>query len=170
VPGTRQPRDSVLVGVSAVQLAVGVAGLVVAVRRRRAYDFLGLRGRDDRVARDALSMGTALSAPVPMLVIQGVATDRLRRGTPGRNRAVLGLLGGAMTVGYLGEALVRTRLRRAHWDRLESPVVVVGLGLATTMAALAWRSRQPAASKTPANVAAIAASSPTPASIPPTAG
>ena len=149
MPGTRQPHDPVLVAVSAVQLGAGVAGLVVAVRRRRAYDFLGLRGRGDRVARNALSMGTALSAPVPMLVLQGIATDRLRRGLPGPNRAVLGLLGGAMTVGYLGEALVRARLRRAHWDRLESPVVVVGLGLATTMAALSWRSR-PAVNPDPA--------------------
>jgi hypothetical protein len=126
-----------LVAVSAAQLGAGVAGLVVAVRRRRAYDFLGWRGRDDRVARDALSMGTALSAPMPMLVIQGVATYRLRRGMPGPDRVVLGLLGGAMTVGYLGESLVRTRLRRVHWDRVESPVAVVGLGLASTMAVLA---------------------------------
>jgi hypothetical protein len=138
-PGARHDRDSLLAAVSAAQLTVGVAGLAVAVRRRRAYDFLFvLRGNPERVARDALSMGTALSAPLPMLVLQGVATLRLRRNMPGPDRVMLGLLGGAMTGGYLGEALVRARLRPAHWDRVESPIAVIGVGLAATMAALAW--------------------------------
>jgi hypothetical protein len=137
-PGGRQDRDSILAAVSAAQLAVGVAGLAVAVRRRRAYDFLVLHGNPERVALDALSMGTALSAPMPMLVLQGVATVRLGRGLPGPDRVVLGMLGGAMTFGYLGESLVRKRLRPAHWDRVESPIGMVGLGLATTMAVRAW--------------------------------
>jgi hypothetical protein len=138
LPRARHDRDSLLTAVSAGQLAVGVAGLAVALRRRHAYDFLVLHGNPERVARDALSMGTALSAPMPMLVLQGVATLRLRRNMPGPDRVVLGMLGGAMTGGYLGESLVRTRLRPAHWDRVESPIAMIGLGLATTMAALAW--------------------------------
>jgi hypothetical protein len=137
-PGARHDHDSLLAAVSAAQLALGVTGLAVAVRRDHAYDFLVLHGNPERVARDALSMGTALSAPMPMLVLQGVATLRLRRSMPGPDRAVLGILGGAMTFGYLGESLVRTRLRPAHWDRVESPIAVIGLGLAATMAALAW--------------------------------
>jgi len=104
----RTSRDSLLGAVSAAQLAAGLAGVAVAVKRRRAYDFLFLHGRPERVGRDALSMGTALSAPAPMLVLQGIATMRLRRGTPGPHRAVLGALGATMTFGYLGESLVRS--------------------------------------------------------------
>jgi hypothetical protein len=126
--------------VSTGQLAAGVAGLVVALRRKRAYDFLGIRGEPAHVARDATWMGTALSAPMAMLVAQAWATLRIAR--PGshpraRTRAVLGGLGVVMVVGYLGESLVRRRLRTAGWDRVESPIAGAGLALAVAMVVLA---------------------------------
>jgi hypothetical protein len=31
--------------------------------------------------------------------------------------------------GYLGERLVRQRLRRSGWDALESPLIIAALGL-----------------------------------------
>jgi len=97
--------------------------------------------------RDAASMGTALSAPAPMLVAQGVATVRLWRRAPDREpergceQIVLGGLGAAMTVGYLGESLVRRRLRPQHWDRVDSPIAATGLVLAVAMAVLAFTDR-----------------------------
>ena len=53
---------STLVGVSAAQLATGLAGLAVALRRRRNFDVGFLRGSPDHVGRDALWGGTAYSA------------------------------------------------------------------------------------------------------------
>jgi hypothetical protein len=131
-------RDRWLATVSAVQLGLGVTGLVVAVRRHRAYDLPLLHGRPGTVARDSVLMGTALSAPVVMLAAQGAATAELFRDERVPARRVLGGLGAAMVAGYLGEALVRTRLRRSGYDRLESPLVGAGIALSAAMAALGW--------------------------------
>ena len=135
-------RGGALALASGAQLAAGLAGLGIAVRRRHAYEFLWLRGRADALAADALLVGTALSAPGPMLAAQAALTVAQAR-RPGRAPAAgLGLLGAAMVAGYLGERLVRRRLRPAGWDGLESPVVLAGLGLAAAMALLgaaAWR-------------------------------
>jgi hypothetical protein len=129
-------RDRLLSAVSAAQLAVGLAGMAIAVRRRHAYDVPLLHGRPENVARDSLTMGTALSAPGVMLVTQGVATARLLRGSSKPARLVLGGLGATMVAGYLVESHVRRRLRPSSADRLETPLAVAGIGLAATMAAL----------------------------------
>ena len=108
--------------------------MAVAIRRRHAYEFFMLHGDRDRVAREAMGMGTALSPPALMLVTQGVATAALlRTGTASAER-LLGVLGSGMVVGYLGEDLVRRRLHPSGWDTVESPLVAVGLGLAAAMA------------------------------------
>ena len=129
-------RDRWLGVVSAAQLGLGVTGLVVAVRRHHAYDLPVLHGRPGTVARDSVLMGTALSAPVVMLAAQGAATAAVLRDDRAPARLVLGGLGAAMVAGYLGEALVRTRLRRSGYDRLESPLVGIGIALSAAMAAL----------------------------------
>lgn len=129
----------VLVAVSAAQLGCGLAGAAVAIARRRAYDLPLMRGDPAKVRRDAAWMGTALSAPAPMLLAQAGATAILAGRPDKRASATLGGLGAAMVPGYLGEALVRRRLTRAGWDRLESPLAATGLALAAVMAALAWR-------------------------------
>jgi hypothetical protein len=134
-------RTRILARVSAAQLATGLAGLGLAVRRRHAYDFAWMHGRPETIARDSLLMGTALSAPAYMLVAQGVATRRVFRGMAGRSRPVLGALGAAMIGGYLGEAHVRRRLRPSGYDRVESPLIVLALGLSAAMAALGLRRR-----------------------------
>ena len=41
-----------------------------------------------------------------------------------------------MVAGYLGERLVRQRLRPAGWDTLESPLIIAALGFSVGMAAL----------------------------------
>jgi hypothetical protein len=134
-------RDRLLAAVSAAQLATGVAGMAIALERRHAYNFLLLHGRPEKVARDSLGMGTALSAPAVMLVAQGVAAARLLRRSPGPWNLILGALGATMVPGYLGESLVRRRLHPSSWDRVESPLAVTGIALAATMAVLGLTSR-----------------------------
>lgn len=131
--------DSALAKIAAAQLVAGIAGLIVALRRRRAYEFLWLSGSPDRVGRDAVGIGTALSAPAPMLVAQAVSTAVLARGPSVNARRGLGLLGAAMVGGYLGERLVRERLSPNGWDVVESTIAVAGLSLAAAMAASGLR-------------------------------
>ena len=123
-----------LIGLSAAQAGAGIIGMAVAIRRRHPYGFLMLHGDPGRVARDAIGMGTALSAPGWMLVTQLAATAQLMRTRGRRAERVLGTLGAGMVVGCLGEDLVRRRLRRSGWDTLETPLAAVELGLASAMA------------------------------------
>jgi hypothetical protein len=134
-----------LIAVSAAQLAAGLAGLLVALRRRRAYDIWlpgGLdfpmhAGSPASVVRDALWMGTAYSAPAPMLVAQAWSVARLLRGPDPRAVRALAVLGSLMVPGYLVERWGRAALRR--WDPAETPVVAAGLGLGAAMAVLGAR-------------------------------
>lgn len=130
-------RRRVLVAVSAVQLAAGIAGQVLALRRKMAFDIalLGWTGRPDRVRRDSLVLGTGVSAPATILAAQAVATARLAGGDT-RAARVLGLLGATMTAGYLVERETRTALLPEGWDPAVTPVVVSGIALAAAMAGL----------------------------------
>jgi hypothetical protein len=130
---------SALVAVSRAQLAAGLAGLAVALRRRRNYDVMVLRGSPDRVASDSLLLGTAYSAPAYMLAAQAWATARLNRQPSDGARRLLGFLGAVMVPGYLAERYGRQHLRPAGFDPVETPVVVAGLGLAVAMAVLGHR-------------------------------
>jgi hypothetical protein len=61
-------RARLLAAVSAAQLAAGVTGMIVALRRVHPYDLFWMHGDPDAIARDTLFMGTAFSAPVSTLV------------------------------------------------------------------------------------------------------
>jgi hypothetical protein len=63
-------RARLLAALSAAQLASGVAGMIVALRREHPYDVLWMHGQPDSIARDTLFKGTAFSAPVSTLVTQ----------------------------------------------------------------------------------------------------
>jgi hypothetical protein len=126
--------DRVLVVVSAAQLATGAGGLALALRRRHAFDLPFWHGQPSAVGRDALLMGTALSAPEVMLGAQAGAIAALLRGPSPAARRLLGGLGAAMVAGYLAERLVRHRLTPSGWDMAESPVIVAGVSLAAAMA------------------------------------
>jgi pimeloyl-ACP methyl ester carboxylesterase len=132
-------RSRLLVAVSVAQLATNVTGLAVALRRRHPYDVFWMHGQAETVARDAILRGTALSAPVSNLLAQAAVTVLVaRRPSRGAARALAGL--GALQVpGYLGDRLVRRRLRPSGWDAVESPLAAAGLGLAGAMAALGSR-------------------------------
>jgi hypothetical protein len=131
--------DRVLVTVSAAQLASGLCGLALALRRRHAFDIPFWRGQESTVGRGSLLMGTALSAPVVMLGAQaGAIAALLRRPDPAAGR-LLGGLGATMVAGYLAERLVRRRLMPSGWDTAESPVVAAGTSLAAAMALIGLR-------------------------------
>lgn len=134
-----------LAGVSAAQLAAGLGGMVLAIRRRRAFDIPFWRGQEPTVGRDSLLMGTALSAPVVMLGTQACATAALIRRPNLAAQRVLGGLGAAMAAGYLAERLVRRRLLPSGWDAAETPVVIAGISLAVVMALRGLRSADPPA-------------------------
>jgi pimeloyl-ACP methyl ester carboxylesterase len=130
------PRNRLLAAVSVAQLATGIAGMVVALRRRHPYDVFWMHGTTDAIARDTIVKGTALSAPLSNLLVQAALTAVVaRRPTRGAARALAGL-GALQVAGYLGERLVRRRLRPSGWDRVETPLAIAGIGLAAAMAAL----------------------------------
>ena len=131
----------ILVGVATAQLAAQLVGMSVAVRRGLPYDVrvVGMRGEADDIGRDLWDRHR-LSAPVTMLGTQAVAIALVATNpsaSVGRVAAkVLGGLGALNIGGYLGERVVRERLRPSGWDHVETPVAVVSLALATAMAAL----------------------------------
>jgi len=125
-----------LVGAATVQLAAGLAGQVVALRRRRHYDVPFMTGSPDHVARDSWWFGTAISAPYYMLGAQAWAILRLRRGPDDRARQALRWLGTGMVGGYLSERLCRHRLTPAGFDPVETPIVAAGFGGTIAMALL----------------------------------
>ncbi|WP_159801048.1 glycosyltransferase [Arthrobacter zhaoguopingii] len=123
--------------VSAAQLALGVAGLHRALRKRTAYDIGFLRGSTDTIERDQWLTGTNLSAPGGMLVLQAVCTAALFR-RPSRAAArTLGILGAIMTGGYPAERSVRASWRRP--DDGVAPLTAAAALLAALMAALGFR-------------------------------
>lgn len=137
----RRPAERALVAVSLAQLACGVTGMAVAIRRGHAYDVGVMKGTSERVARDSLLIGTALSAPVTMLATQAVLTVVLATRRSARAATGLQVLGALMTGGYLAERLVRHRLGRRGWETFESPLVAAGAGLSVAMNLLGRQAR-----------------------------
>ncbi len=131
------PNRRALVRAATIQLAAGLAGQVVALRRRRHYDVPFMTGSPDHVARDSWWFGSAISAPSYMLVSQAWGIARLLR-EPGddRGRLVLRLLGTGMIGGYLSERLCRHRLTPGGFDPVETPIVALGFGGTLAMAVL----------------------------------
>lgn len=125
--------------VSVAQLASGLCGMALAIRRRRAFDLPFWHGQPSAVGRDCVLMGTALSAPVVMLAGQAWAAGALLRRPDAAAERVLGWLGAAMVPGYLAERLVRQRLTASGWDAAETPVAVTGIILAAAMALIGLR-------------------------------
>jgi hypothetical protein len=142
--GTTSAAGRLLPLAAAAQLATALVGHAVAVRRGLPVDIaaLGLRprapggpGSARRVARDAWVTGTALSAPVPALLVQAGALAVLVRRPPptpaGRAAAlVLGVQAAVASAGQPAERLGRLRLVPGSADRVETPVVVLGTALA----------------------------------------
>jgi hypothetical protein len=111
--------------------------MAVAVRKGYFFDVPFIHGRPETVARESLVTGTALSAPVFMLVFQAVATATLARSPKLNAVRMIGVIGAIDVPGYLCERHVRRRLRPSGWDRLESPLIVGSILLAGAMTVLA---------------------------------
>jgi hypothetical protein len=135
----------VLAVVSAAQLASGLGGMALGIRRRHAFDIPFWQGRPSAVGRDCVLAGTALSAPVVMLAAQAWATAALFRQPGTAAERALGGLGATMVAGYLAERLVRQRLAPSGWDKAETPVVAAGICLAAVMAVIGLRPAGPQA-------------------------
>jgi len=131
-----KPRAA-LVSVSSAQLAAQLAGLAVAVRRRRNYDVGVMRGSPSHVVRDSLWAGTAYSAPAYLIAAQWWATGRLRRQPDDGARRLLGMLGVLYGPGYLFERYIRAHLGR--FDPVETPIAVASIVLASAMGVLGHR-------------------------------
>ncbi|SFP97541.1 hypothetical protein SAMN05660464_0378 [Geodermatophilus dictyosporus] len=125
-----------LLAVAGVQLAAGLAGQVLALRRRRAFDTPLLAGDPARVGRDAWWAGTALGPPAWTLAVHAGALARLAARPDRRAAAVLGWVGAALVPGYLQERLVRQRLASPADAPGEAAVAAAGLVAAGAMAVL----------------------------------
>jgi hypothetical protein len=90
--------------------------MVVALRREHPYDVFWMHGKPEDITRDTLFKGTALSAPVSNLLIHAALTAVVARRPSRRGEQALGGLGALLIAGYLGERLVRQRLRPSGWD------------------------------------------------------
>lgn len=123
--------------ISGAQLALGLAGLRKAVRDRTCYDIGFMRGSPDTLHRDLWVLGTNLSAPVVMLILQAAATAALRTRHHRRAARTLGVLGTIMTVGYPAERSVRLAWRR--WESPAAPLTATATALAMGMAVLGSR-------------------------------
>lgn len=125
-----------LVAVSALQLAAGISGQLVALRERRPFDvvLVGWRGQADRVARDSWLLGTGLSAPVAMLATQAAATAVLATRPSRTAQRVLGTLGATMTCGYLIEREFRAAVFPSGWNTTTTPIATAGVTVAIAMA------------------------------------
>ena len=125
--------------ISFVQLLLGVAGLKKALREGRVADvpFAEKRSRKQLEQRHWTD-GTALSAPTPMLVIQGIASIILivHPRPPRFFARLLGVLGAIMTIGYPLEKGWRESL--VEPDRELTPLTLGGFLLALKMAILGW--------------------------------
>ncbi len=132
-----------LVRASTVQLAAGLTGQVVALRRRHHYDVPFMTGSPEHVGRDSWWFGSAISAPSYLLAAQAWAVLRLRRGPDERARQVLRLIGTGMVAGYLSERLCRRRMTPAGFDLLETPIVLAGFVGTVAMAVLARPQARP---------------------------
>jgi hypothetical protein len=130
-----------LVATSYAQLAGQVAGLAVALRRKRFYDVGFMKGSVEHIRRDAVFSGTAYSGPVSMLSAQVWATRRLAAGPDDLARRVLGALGALNVAGYLAERFFRQHLRPRGWDPVETPVLAASLALAAAMAVFGHRAQ-----------------------------
>ncbi|MCQ1957508.1 hypothetical protein NNX39_13480 [Arthrobacter sp. zg-Y826] len=123
--------------VSAAQLALGLAGLRKALRDRTSYDVWKLKGDPRHAARDQWVMGTNLSAPGLMLILQGLATAGLLSHRWRRTAAkTLAILGAIMSGGYPAEKSIRRAWRGKSPDKSLLPMTAAATALAALMAVL----------------------------------
>ena len=119
-------------------LALQIVGMSVAVAVNWPAQF-GDAGTD--AAAEALSRGTALSAPLLPLLIIGAAVILLWRGAVRSGAALFSLVAAAMLVGSLGEAFAPASADTPKAVLVSSGAIgVVMSALVLPVAVAAWRS------------------------------
>ena len=126
-------RHRLLASVSMAQLSLNIAGYVLALRRRHAFDVPFMHGDPVRIGSQSIIFGTALSAPATLLIAQALASVRLAQGPNLATTKLVQALGATYVGGYLAERHVRHRLTRSGRDPVESPLVVAALSLSIAM-------------------------------------
>ena len=128
--------------ISLVNLLLGLAGLRKALRENRPADIPRIPGLpvdpEKPLSRRHWSEGTELSAPTPMLIVQGIATLGLLVAPrpPVLLARVLGVLGAAMAIGWPIERVWRESL--VEPDTEVTPLTVGGFLLSIKLAILGW--------------------------------
>jgi hypothetical protein len=107
----------------------GGPGVAVGARPCRAYSNCHPRPRRELCQRTERSAHGSRSNPGCGIRRHGPSPESAR----GAGLRIVGL---TKVAGYLGERLVRQRLRPSGWDALESPLIMAALGLSVGMAAL----------------------------------
>ncbi len=130
---SRVKRHRLLASLSTAQLSLNVAGLVLALRRRHAFDVPFMHGNPAHIGSQSIVFGTALSAPATLLIAQTLASIRLAQGPNQAATRLLQALGATYVGGYLAERRVRRCLTRSGWDRVESPLLAAALSLSIAM-------------------------------------
>jgi len=139
-----------LVLASLANLVGNSLGTMLALQHNLVADFGGwLNGQD--VLRDFLGFkGTALSAPLPFMLIQlGLTILALRPGRSGRIGAGgLTFVGAIYTIGQLGEPIVLQVWSPGGFDPAQAVVLFVNVASAIAMLVLgirAWRTMRASA-------------------------
>ena len=139
-----------LVLASLANLIGNVLGTILALQHNLVGDFGGwLNGQD--VLRDFLGFkGTALSAPLPFMLIQlGLTILALRPGRSGRiGVGGLTFVGAFYTIAQLGEPIVFRVWSPGGFDPAQAVVLFVNVASAVAMLVLgirAWRTMQASA-------------------------
>lgn len=134
-----------LVWVSALYLFVAAAGAWVAVSEDRPGEPFGLELDMDPLSSFLYGWGTALSAPLSLLVVLVVANVLLlRRGRSDARRAagLIAILGAGFLAGMLAEPITWEMVSEGLSDSLTTGVVIASLILPAVMIVLAFRVRQ----------------------------
>lgn len=126
--------------VAAFLLAVNVVAAAVSIDEGMPAEFgkgflgpLALDGDPNNVLTEFLTWrGTALAAPLPLLVIVAVLALRAARGSLLATRG-LGGIGALALVGYLGEPVTRDALA-GDVGAAKTAIVLLGLGLSAALA------------------------------------
>ena len=129
-------RHRLLASISTAQLSLNVAGLVLALRRRHAFDVSFMHGNPARIGSQSIVFGTALSAPATLLIAQASASIQLTQRPHRAATRLLHAIGATYVAGYLAERHVRRRLSRSGWDPVESPLLIAALSLSIAMLCL----------------------------------
>lgn len=132
-----------LLGVSVLYLANAGLGTWLAIRLDLPGRPFGLRTGLTPVWDFVLGLGTALSAPLVLLVALVVLNTLIRRQGAIRRRAAAGLalLGTGFLIGMLAEPITWRLLRSSEVDPVLAGVVIANLVLPVVIVALSLRAR-----------------------------